>query len=151
MSDFDKIVLGAVVAVAVYVAGQLLSKFFIEPVYELKKVLGEVRFSLAFHAPTIHTPIGRTLERSDAAYDAIMKNSSDIIAKLQAVPFYELTCFLALGALPTRKSLEEASVKLRGLSTYLHEIGDEAIRSIDEINKRVDKIERLLCLTPLDE
>ncbi len=72
MSEIEKIVWGAIGAVAVYVFGQLLSKFFIEPLHELRKVMGDVRFSLAFHAPTVHTPIGRTRERSDAAYNAIM-------------------------------------------------------------------------------
>ena len=73
MSDIEKIVWGAIGGVAVYVIGQLLSKFFIDPLHELRKTIGEVRFNLAYHAPTIHTPIGRNQERSDAARDALNK------------------------------------------------------------------------------
>ena len=131
----------------VYIAGQLLSKFFIEPMHELRKAIGEVRFNLAFHAPTIHTPIGRSKETSDKAKEALMKSSCDLLSKLHAVPLYAVlsTCRL----LPSRKSIEDAAIQLRGLSTYVHEEGEKASESIEIIRKRVDKIERLLCLKPL--
>ena len=58
MTDVEKIVWGASGGLTVFVIGQLLAKFFIEPLHELRKAVGEVRFNLAFHAPTIHTPIG---------------------------------------------------------------------------------------------
>jgi hypothetical protein len=150
MSDAAKIAWGAVVAVGVYVIGQLLSKFFIDPLHELRKSVGEVRFNLSFHAPTIHTPIGRTKERSDAASDALLKNSSDLIAKIHAVPGFTVTRFLAFGVLPPRESIERAAVQLRGLSTYVHETGDKAVESLDVIRKRVDIIEGLLRLKPLE-
>lgn len=61
MTDLEIILLTAAFtisgSVGVYVIGQLISKIFIEPAAELKKTIGEVRFALAFHAPTIHTPI----------------------------------------------------------------------------------------------
>lgn len=151
MSDIEKILWGAFGAVFVYILGQLLSKFFIDPLQELRKVMGEVRFTLSFHGATIHTPIGRSKERSDAAHEALMRNSSDIIAKLHAVPFYEGTRLLAFGALPPREALEQAAVQLRGLSTYVHETGDKANNSISVINARVEKIERLLSLKRLGD
>ena len=149
MTDVEKIVWGALGAIAVYIVGQLLSKFFIEPLHELRKAVGEVRFNLAFHAPTIHTPIGRTPEKSSAAQEALMKSSCDLIAKLHAVPICQLTRLLAFGALPSRKPVEQAAVQLRGLSTYVHETGEKANASIEVINKRVAAIMRLLRLKPL--
>jgi len=57
MSELEKITWTAAFTifggVLVYVIGQLLSKFLIDPTHELKKVIGQVRFNLAFHAPTI--------------------------------------------------------------------------------------------------
>lgn len=150
MTNIENIVLGALAGIAVYVAGQLLSKFFIEPVYELRKTVGEVRFILAFYAPTIHTPIGRTKDNSDAASEALSKSSSELIAKLHAIPFYEKTRFLSFGALPCRKDIECAAVKLRGLSTCMHEQGEKANVSIEGINRRVVKIEQLLRFIPLE-
>jgi hypothetical protein len=150
MTDIERIVWGAFGGLAVYVAGQILSKFAIEPLYELRKAFGEVRFNLAFHAPTIHTPIGRSRESSDVARDALLKNSCDLIARLQAVPFYTVAHHISFGALPSRKAVESAAVQLRGLSTYVHEEGEKANSSLDVIRKRVAKIECLLHLVPLE-
>lgn len=150
MSEVAKIVWGVIVPVGVYVIGQLLSKFFIDPVQELRKAVGEVRFNLAFHAPTIHTPIGRTEKTSDAAHEALMKSSCDLIAKMHAVPAFKVTRFLAFGVLPPRKSIDKAAVQLRSLSTYVHESGDKAVESLDVIRKRVELIERELRLKPLE-
>jgi hypothetical protein len=150
MSDAAKIVWGAIGAVGVYVIGQLLSKFFIEPLHELRKAVGEVRFTLAFHAPTIKTPISRSEKASDAAREALMKNSCDLFARLHAVPAFEVTRFLAFGSLPPRKSTERAVVQLRGLSTYVHETGDKAAAALDVIRKRIEVIERELRLKPLE-
>ena len=84
MTDFQKILLNSTItivgAVLVYVIGQLLSKVFIEPAHELRKVIGEVRFNLAFHAPTIHTPIGRDDKRSEEARSALMRLCSSSCA-----------------------------------------------------------------------
>ena len=150
MSDIERIVWGAFGGILVYVAGQLLSKFLIEPLYELRKSVGEVRFNLAFHASTIHTPIGRTKETSDAAGEALLKDSCNLIANLQAVPLYELIRLLSFGVLMEKVDFEKAAVELRGLSTYMHEKGAEAYASIDEIRNRVNKIEKLLQIKPLE-
>lgn len=150
MADIEKILWGAFGGLTVFIIGQLLAKFFIEPVHELRKTVGEVRFNLAFHAPTIHTPIGRSKEVSDKARDALLKNSCDLIADLHAIPGYWVTRFLAFGVLPCRKAIEDASVQLRGLSTYVHETGEKANPSLEVIQKRVDRIEKLLGLKPLE-
>jgi hypothetical protein len=79
-----------------------------------------------------------------------MKCSCDLISKLYAVPLYDVTRFLAVGALPAKKNLEAAAIQLRGLSTYVHETGNKANESIDTTNKRVSKIESLLGIKPLE-
>jgi hypothetical protein len=132
------------------VVGQLLSKFFLEPVHELRKSVGEVRFALAFHGPTIHTPIGRTEEKSEQARQAVLKCSSALIANLGAVPAYAVTRFLAFGALPKRESVEQAAIALRGLATYMHETGTEAAGHVPQVNTRVVRILGLLQLRPLE-
>jgi hypothetical protein len=153
MPDIEKSIVTAAFTIlggiTVYVVGQLLSKFFIEPVHELRKTIGEVRFNLAFHAPEIHTPIGRTKERSDKARDALMKSSCDLLAKLQAISLYDRLASISKGVLPSRKSVEDAAVQLRGLSTYVHETGDKANEALEVIAKRVERIEKLLGLKPL--
>ena len=154
MSEIEKIVVTAAFTilggVAVYVVGQLLSKCFIDPVQELRKAIGEVRFNLAFHAPEIHTPIGRTKEKSDRARDALMKSSCDLLAKLHAISLYDRLAPMSRGVLPPRKSIEEAAKQLRGLSTHVDETSDKAVEALDVIEKRVERIEKLLGLKPLE-
>jgi hypothetical protein len=149
MTDVEKIVWGAFGGLTVFVIGQLLAKFFIEPLHELRKAVGEVRFNLAFHAPTIHTPIGRSQEASNKAREALLKSSCDLIAQMHAIPIYGVTRLLAFGVLPCRRAIEAAAVQLRGLSTYVHENGERANAHLDVIGKRVETIEKLLGLKPL--
>ncbi len=146
MTAIGKIVLGAFSGIVLYVIGQLLSKFLIEPLHELRKAVGEVRLNLSFHAQTIHTPIGRSEESSKAAQEALLKNSCDLIARLHVVPLYAVTRFLSFGALPCGKAVSDAAVQLRGLSTYMFEKDEKANASLEDIQKRVTKIECLLRL-----
>lgn len=139
ISDICKIALTSFSSFVVFVAGLLLSKWFIEPYYELRKVFGEVRFNLVFHAPTILTPIGLNKEKCDAAREALLKNSCDLLAKLHAVPFY---CH--------RKAVEDAAKNLRGLSTHMYENRENSDDSLEAIKSRVTKIETQLGLKSLE-
>jgi hypothetical protein len=92
-------------SIVVYICGQLLSKAFLDPLYELRKSIGEVRFNLAFHGATIHTPEARSPDASDKAKEALMKSSSDLFAKSHAILFYEELRFLF--RLPSAKTLRK--------------------------------------------
>lgn len=154
MSDIEIMVLTScftiITGVVVFVIGQLLSKLIIEPAYELRKSIGEVRFNLAFHAPCIHTPAARNNDTSEQARNALMKSSCDLLAKLQAIPLYDRLSALFKSALPPRANIENAAVQLRGLSTYVFDTSSNANHEIEIINKRVALIEKSLCLTPLE-
>ncbi|NGZ04009.1 MAG: hypothetical protein CV090_13275 [Nitrospira sp. WS238] len=150
MTDIEKIVWGALGGLTIFVIGQLVAKFLIEPLHELRKAVGEVRFNLAFHAPTIHTPAGRSKEDSDKAREALMKSSCDLIADLHGIPMYDVTRLLAFRVLPCGKAIEGAAVQLRGLSTYVHQTGDKANSSLGVIEERVKYIEKVLGLKPLE-
>jgi hypothetical protein len=64
--------------VLVYVIGQLLSKILIEPDQELGKAITQIRIVLAVHAPTIHTPIGRSERTSEQAVPALRACSAEL-------------------------------------------------------------------------
>ena len=148
MTAIAGIVFGGLTGVAMYVIGQLISKSLLEPAYELKKAIGAVRYNLAFHASTIRTPIGRNGKTSPPAKQALMDSSCNLIARLHAVPDFLLNRkFLSL---PNRENIEKAAVQLRVLSTYVYEEGDRAASNIDVVNERVSKIEKWLCLKPLE-
>ena len=151
MTELEKIlwtsastILGGVI---VFVAGQLLSRFLIEPIQELKKAIGEVQFNLAFYAPIIQTPDSRNRESSEKAYDAIMKSSCDLLTKAAAIPFYR---FLPNKFVLPMQNVSKAAVDLRALTTFLHETGEKAASHIEEVNRRVESIQRQLQLLPLE-
>jgi hypothetical protein len=154
MDDLTKILitssLTVIGGVLVFVAGQLLGKFVIDPMHEFKKTIGEVRFILAFYAPTIHTPAARDKERSDKAAEALIKSSCELLAGINAVPFYGSLSALFPRFLPSMQHVVAAAVQLRGLSTYVHETGDRAIDSLEVIASRVAQIENALGFEPLD-
>jgi hypothetical protein len=98
-----------------------------------------VRFNLAFHAPTINTPIGRSKEQCDAARDALLTNSCDLLAKLHAVPIYF-----------HRRTVEDAAKNLLGLSTYIYETRENCDNSLEKTAMLVTKIETQVGLKPLE-
>ena len=153
MSDLERILLTSALTilggVVVLVIGQLLSKFLIEPIHELRKVVGEVRFSLAFHGPTILTPISRTPERSDKACDALMKCSSELLVRSEVIPSYSFVSWVSCRFVPEKRRVADAAKCLRGLTTYLHETEDKANAHLDEIESRIQRIERNLGLPPI--
>ena len=136
------------IAALVGLAGYILKKISLDPAADLRRVIDETAYLLAYHAPTILTPISRTNETSDAARDALRSNSAALTAKLDGIWFYGGVQLLFLGKLPDSKAISNAAVTLRGLSTHMHETGEEAIKSLDVIRNRVDKIQRLLKIEP---
>ena len=56
MSESLKIVLTVFGSICIFVFGQILSKFFIEPIYEQKKVIGQIAHFLLYYAGQISSP-----------------------------------------------------------------------------------------------
>ena len=115
MSEVEKIILTSSLTilggVIVFVCGHIAVKFFIEPVQELRKLIGEIAFSLSFYANQIHGNSTKTEEARE-----IFRNQACQLRKfLRLIVFYEfISC--GLNALPSRKDLEQASAFLIGLS-----------------------------------
>ena len=151
MGDLEKILLTSASTilggVIVFVIGQLVSKFLIEPIHELRKAVGEVQFYLAYYAPIIHTPISRDKERSDKAYDAIMRTSCDLLTKADAIPLYR---FLPRRFVLPKQNIDRAAADLRAVTTHLHETGEKADSHIEDIYRRVERIKRQLQLRHLE-
>jgi hypothetical protein len=148
MSSLATSALTIVGGVTIYVIGQFISKILIEPPHELKKVVGEVRFILAFHAATIRTPAARSKERSQQAHEALMRSSCELLTRVEAVMFYPVLS--SVFRLPSRESIKIAAKNIRGLSTYVHDTQSTAADSSDAIDKLVTSIEYHLLLEPLE-
>lgn len=89
-------------------------------------------------------------ERSQKAYEALMKSSCDLLARVNAIPFYSNLSSFSRGFLPSKQAIVESAAQLRGLSTYVHETDSKANDSLVTIAKRVVRIEKNLGLEPLE-
>lgn len=148
MSEWEQIIYTAVATLVggtvLYVVGELLSKRYIDPIDELRREISEVRYVLSFFAPIIHTPIARNEDRSTEAARALREKSAGLLSLLELLPNKGPLRQFALRSLPPELDIEEAAVQIRALSTHMHEMGDEAEESIEQVNTRIRNIKRLL-------
>lgn len=129
----------------VFVASQILGKLVIEPVQDVKKLLGEIRYALVLHAQAILTPVGdRAAE--DRAAETLRKLSCDLRSKIGSVPFYDNWARVSKGFLPRRQYAIEAAKELMGLSNSVY----EAPRP-ESNGQCIAKIKRLIGFEPMDE
>ena len=148
MSEIEKIIYTSLATIGggtiLFFIGQLISKRSIDPCVELRTSISKVKFTLSYFAPIINTPVSRTPERSDEAAHALRERSAELFALVELVPKNRILRLLSFSSLPTDKDICAAAVKLRGLSTYMHETDPKATESLDAIQARIRKIETLL-------
>lgn len=121
--------------VFIFVAGQVVARFFIEPIHDFKNLLGDIRYSLIFFAREIQTPVPGDKERCDKASEALRKHSSDLPSKAAAIPLYVYALISALTCrfIPRRILVFEASKYLMGLSNAVY--NKNRSRNTDSVNK----------------
>jgi hypothetical protein len=102
---------------ALLVIGNIMIRSFIDPIYEVRKLRGEIADALIYHARTYLTPHTHKTEESEEAADTFRSLGSKLEARSHVVPFYGL--FAAVRAVPDRKAVERARSNLIGLSNSL--------------------------------
>ena len=121
--------------VLTYVLGQLVLKLLIEPVQEMKKLIGQIAHSLTEHANVIHNPGMLSQEITSTTSQHLRKLSAQLEAQLYLVPMYSVTA--CIFRLPTRNQVLSATRSLIGLSNSVFRVTD----GIYESNvKRVENI-----------
>ena len=150
MASALQIVFGGLFGVLMVVLGQFLVKLLIEPLHELRKEIGQVRYVLMYHTATLHTPIGRNCKNTTEAKHDILACSAGLIAKRQGVVSYSKLHSYA--RLPDKRDIDRAAVLLRGLSTYVVELKPRDVsKHIDAVRAHVEEIEKLLRLDRIPE
>ena len=143
MSEPFKIALTALVGVIVFVLGQLAVKFLIEPIYEQKKLIGEIAGTIIFYSnvganvaqhyydqikahdqsddPMKGIVIDRYKDilkrhwnKSDEASEVLRLKATELLGKTHAIPLYRLLSFL--GRVPKLDDVIVASSRLIGMS-----------------------------------
>jgi hypothetical protein len=118
MTELQKVLLtsGLTVfaGVVIFVIGQIFVKLALEPIQELRKLIGAIAHSLAFFANQIYLPG----PKRDEAMETYRQQACRIREALEMIPspFYKLArCFQIL---PPKTDVAKASAHLIGLSNF---------------------------------
>ena len=124
--------------VAVYILGQLLIRFSVEPLQELKRVIGDISHALVYYADVYSNPGLNKDEIVSEARKALRDKASVLRSQANVVPFYD--GFTRLKWVPSRADIKSASRHLIGLSNSL-------VKGDPEYNdKRLEEIKKALRL-----
>ena len=115
LTAFGTVVSGAVI----FVFGQLVGKFFIEPIHEQSKLIGEIANSLIIYADLYANPGTGRPEAMDEAATVFRQQASQLRVTSRSIPWYGLWVFLRF--VPKRVNIIEASRNLIGLSNSIHQ------------------------------
>lgn len=121
--------LAALFGVIVFVAGQLLQRFFLEPVQEQRKIIGEIAFCLVFHANVMEMSARKDqglvrVEEPVETVKTLRGLASKLRATLWTIPMYQLLARLKI--VPKATTIMTAAKGLVGWSNSIHH-GDPTI------------------------
>ncbi len=104
----------AVVGVSLFIIGQVVQRFVLDPVVELRKTVGEVGFAMTFYSDVMHNPYKvEPLELTEAC-KAIRRLASLLRSQSRVIPVY--SWMARRGWVPCREQIHEVSKHLIGLS-----------------------------------
>jgi hypothetical protein len=163
MSEELKIALTVLGGLVVFVTGQIVVKFIIEPIHDQKKLIGEIAGTIIFYCnvgagmeqhyydqikainksddPMKGILIDRYKDlinahwgKSDEASKVLRQQATELLGKTHAIPLYRLWAFLR--RVPKLDDVIEASTQLIGMSNSTH--SDSSFDSrIEEIVRRL--------------
>jgi len=116
-------------AVTILVIGQLIIKFIIDPIRELKRVIGEIAHALIFYADVISNPSVPSFatfeptdrkqnNKRDDAQKTLRQLSSSLMACVHSIPFYER--LESVKIVVAKKDIYLVHKELMGLSNSVH-------------------------------
>jgi hypothetical protein len=103
--------------VVVFVLGQVAVKFFVEPIQEVWRTIGEIADSLMFYADLHANPGPFAREKRMVASESFRHQASQLKGRMNVVALYRLWAFLHF--LPKKSGIDKACRGLIGLSNSL--------------------------------
>ena len=118
MSGWDGALATALIAVVVFVAGQILQRFVLEPIQEQRRLIGEVAHALLFYAN--RGPVGVEIGSYPAEdLHEAGRHLRDLAGRLRSSIFYiplYATVSRLVDSVPSKEDALEAATQLVGLS-----------------------------------
>jgi hypothetical protein len=126
--------------VFIFVVGQVVVKFLLEPLHEQRLMIGEVADGIIYYAQYFGNPGSDDFggNRTKGS-DELRKLSTRLLARSNAVPFYGFFAFI--GIAPNPKDVTEAARSLMGISNSFFR-GDGVRNGIE-----AEKVKKLLKLS----
>jgi len=112
--------------VLIFVLGQMILKFVIEPIHEFNKLKGEIAYSLVFYAnvymnvPLSYTDLSEDRQDRDKAQQVFRGLASQLCPRARIIPWLKI--WESLKFVPKYKNIIEATKDLIGLSNSIHEV-----------------------------
>ena len=122
--------------VAVYIIGEILLKFVLEPLQEYKKVIGKIDNKLKYYANVI-TNSGLPKDMVDEAVKVLRDISCELEATYKQISFKHF--FNKIYVIPKEKQVSDASKSLIYLANSSGMIGKE-VENSEEIEKVREKL-----------
>jgi hypothetical protein len=113
--------------VITYVLGQIVVKLIIDPVQEMKKLIGRIAHSLTEHANVYLNPGVGPPEILDSTAIFLRQLSAELEAQIYLVPLYETT--RRIFGLPSKDDVLKAAGALLGLSNSVRRAGPRTAES----------------------
>ena len=119
MSDIFKVLLTSSITIlsgtAIFVVGQIVIKFIIDPTQALRKTLKDIQYAILFYQASYSTPGGKE-ELEEEAYETFKKLSGELCSNARSIPFYKRWSSISDTFLPSMDNVIKATTKLRSLS-----------------------------------
>ena len=103
--------------ICIYVSGQVISKFFIEPYHDYRKTVGEIAYALMYYA-NVSARIREDIQAE--AHNAFRQYGSRLRASDYQIPCYNWFARRSWTNLPPIESVMEGSAALIALSNAVY-------------------------------
>jgi hypothetical protein len=115
--------LAAILAILVFLVGQAVLRFILEPILEQRRLIGEVAHALLFYANVGHLdsrggPDEQRRKELDEARITLRGLAGRLRASLWTVPFYDTLA--RLGSVPSKEDVLDAATQFVGWSNSLY-------------------------------
>jgi hypothetical protein len=110
--------LTVITGLIILVFGQLVEKFFIEPLLERSRTLGKISFALIYYANVYSNPGFTRPEQADEASKNLRNLAAKLISTTYAVNGYSILSLLRI--VPSKGNVHEATHLLIGLSNAVY-------------------------------
>ena len=148
MDNFIIIFTTVISGTLVFVTGQIILKFIIEPIHKQKEIIGEIADALIYYANVYTHPIFKDESRDSEMGKKRKKGHEEFrkfacqIAKTQLIPYYKTLSILKI--VTKKQKIIEVRGNLIGLSNGMWpHIDSEGIKHND---KKAEKLKSLLNL-----